>query len=294
MARPIIVVSGPDRGGLTAWLFTCWAVWLWGGRAVRATPRRGAPRARIDGLILGGGADVHPSRYVDTERPPPPLEEQLRRTPRRSKLRTVVGYLLAPFLYLLRLLFSSPHMGLDPARDELETELFKRALADGAPILGICRGAQLMNVQLGGTLHRGLETFYVEEPNPWSVLPRKLVRLYADSVLARTVRRSSMRVNSLHRQAVDRLGQGLRAVAVERNGVVQAVELAASGFCLGVQWHPEYLPQRPEQRRIFRALVRKAFRHAKRAELAHGARQTLAPVNTSGSSEPCRTKIARG
>jgi putative glutamine amidotransferase len=140
-------------------------------------------------------------------------------------------------------------------------------------------------VQLGGTLHRGLETFYVEEPNPWSVLPRKLVRLDADSVLAQTVRRSSMRVNSLHRQAVDRLGQGLRAVAVERNGVVQAVELDLPGFCVGVQWHPEYLPQRPEQRRIFRALVRKAFRHAKRAALSrraagHGARQQLGVERT--------------
>jgi putative glutamine amidotransferase len=267
MLRPIIVVSGPDRGGLMAWLFTWWAVWLWGGHALRATPRRGAPQGRFDGLILGGGADVHPSRYDDAEPPPPPLEVQLRRTPSRSKLRTVVGYLLAPFLYVLRRLFSSAHPGLDPARDELETALLKRALADGAPILGICRGAQLINVQLGGTLHRGLETFYVEEPNPWSVLPRKLVRLDAGSVLAQTVRRSSMRVNSLHRQAVDRLGEGLRAVAVERNGVVQAVELAMPGFCVGVQWHPEYLPQRPEQRRIFRALVRKAFRHAKRVAL---------------------------
>jgi len=275
-----------------AWLFTAFAVWLWGGHAVRATPKRGLRQGAMDGLILGGGADVHPSRYAEDE-PPPPLEEQLRRARGRSKVRTVIGHLLAPFLFLLRWAFSSKRVGLDPARDQLEIELLERALTTGAPILGICRGAQLLNVQLGGTLHRGLETFYVEEPNPWSVLPRKLVRLEADSVLARIVGRSVMRVNSLHRQAVDRLGQELRAVARERNGVVQAVELAVPAFCLGVQWHPEYLPHRLEQRRIFRALVRRAFRHA-RHNGRHGVRLALPPISSSGSSEPCRTKIASG
>jgi putative glutamine amidotransferase len=256
MARPVIGISGPDRGGWVAWLFTSLAVRMCGAHAVRITPERGAPR-EIDGLVLGGGADVSPTRYQRSD-PPPPLREALTGKRGRSKLRVLIGYVLAPLVYLVRLLLSAPRAGLDPARDELESGLLSHALREDLPVLGICRGAQLLNVQLGGTLHRGLEDFYVERPNRWTVLPRKQVRIELGSRLHSVLGVAKAAINSLHRQAVDRLGTGLRAVATEDNGVVQAVELAEHAFAIGVQWHPEYIPQRPEQRRLFRELVRAA------------------------------------
>jgi putative glutamine amidotransferase len=79
------------------------------------------------------------------------------------------------------------------------------------------------------------------------------------------------RVNALHRQGVDRLGNALRVAARDRNGIVQAIEHASLPFAVGVQWHPEYLPQIASQRAIFRALVREARTHL-RASTAAGVR----------------------
>ncbi|HEY6557236.1 MAG TPA: gamma-glutamyl-gamma-aminobutyrate hydrolase family protein [Polyangiaceae bacterium] len=261
MSRPLIGVSGPDRGGYPAWFFTSWTLRLAGGRPIRLTPSRGEPPPLLDALVLGGGADVDPLLYGDEE-VLPPLKPQIQGKSARSILRVLLGYIVAPLVYLIRRLFSVRHSGLDPARDALENELLKRAIRDGAPVLGICRGAQLINVHLGGTLHRDVATFYVESPNPWTVFPRKRVALEAGSHLAALLGRTHAVVNSLHRQAVGLLGNGLVASARERNGVVQGIETPEPSFLVGVQWHPEYMPQRPEQRRLFREFVRAAREHA--------------------------------
>jgi putative glutamine amidotransferase len=261
MSRPLIGVSGPDRGGSPAWFFAAWAIRFAGGRPLRLTPSRGAPDRALDALVLGGGADVDPLLYGDEE-VLPPLKPQIQGKSARSILRVLLGYVVAPIVYLIRRLFSVRHSGLDPARDALENELLKRAIRDGAPVLGICRGAQLINVHLGGTLHRDVATFYVESPNPWTVFPRKRVNLQPGSHLAELLGRTEAVVNSLHRQAVGLLGNGLVATARERNGVVQGIETPDPSFLVGVQWHPEYMPQRPEQRRLFREFVRAAREHA--------------------------------
>jgi len=261
MPRPLIGVSGPDRGGYPAWFFASCAIRCAGGRPLRLTPARGLPERMLDALILGGGADVDPARYGSHEKAPR-LAPQLKGKSARFKLRVLLGYLIAPLVYLLRRLFSARHGGIDPERDALETELLTRALRDGAPVLGICRGAQLINVHLGGTLHHDVASFYVETSNPWGVLPRKRVQLEPGSLLAGLLGRKRAIVNSLHRQAVDRLGKGLIVAAAESNGVVQGIE-HPERFLVGVQWHPEYLPQRPEQRRLFRELVQAAHDHAK-------------------------------
>lgn len=148
--------------------------------------------------------------------------------------------------------------GIDPARDELEQALLRDAERRGLPVLGICRGAQLMNVLAGGTLHRDLANFYREEPQPWTVLPRKRVEVEAGSRLAEVLGVSRPLVNSLHRQAVNDLGADLRVCARESNGVIQAIEHPERRFWLGVQWHPEFLPQETEQRRLFTKLVEAA------------------------------------
>ena len=251
MRRPLIGVTGPDRGGLAAWLATWLAVRRAGGRAVRITPRR--PHAGLvpDALIIGGGADVDPILYGAQH--VKLLQELEAVEPRR--VQRLLGLILYPLLWLLRRTLLTRFSGSDADRDRLEQTLIRDALERGVPLLGICRGMQLLNVVCGGTLHQGLEGFYEEHPQIRSVLPRKRVVLSEGSRLRDILGCANCAVNALHDQAIDRLGDGLQPVAREPSGVVQAVEHTGAPFAVGVQWHPEYLPQRRDQQALFRALV---------------------------------------
>ena len=280
--RPRIGISGPDAGGYPAWLAASWAVRVAGGRPVRVRPRSGLPEEPLDGLIVGGGADVDPSHYGEHRSEAPPVEEEMRGRSLRSRLRALAGYVVSPFFYLIRRLFAVKLGGLDEGRDALEMALLERAHERGAPVLGICRGAQLMNVFRGGSLHQDLTSFYTESPNPWTVFPRKTVNVEANSSLARALGRTRCRVNSLHRQAVDQLGDGLHAVGIEETGVVQAIEAAGERFFVGVQWHPEYLPQRWEQRRLFSVFVD----HARRCATQRSSGSVVEGAQELGSDLP--------
>ena len=162
--------------------------------------------------------------------------------------------MLAFLVNCLRVVFRVQSTGLDPARDELEFELLAEVEEQGKPILGICRGEQLMNVHRGGSLHTELSAFYVQEANPRSIRPVKKVSVKSKSRLHEILSADDCTVNSLHNQAVADLGDGVQVSAVEPSGVVQAIE-KAPGFWLGVQWHPEYMPQSKPQRQLFRSLV---------------------------------------
>lgn len=251
MYRPLIGITGPDRGGLAAWWFTAFAVRRAGGRPIRIRSGRPHPGPGLDGLIIGGGADVSPGLYGQARRLP--LEEL---TDRGSPgWRRLLGLLLFPLVWLLRRLLTKKKGGLDPARDALEGGLIDHALVAHVPMLGICRGMQLINVRRGGSLHQSLEGFYDEYPQIRSVLPRKRVLLEPDSKLRRILGRDECRVNALHRQAIASAGQGLVAVAREASGIVQGYEATDRPWLIGVQWHPEYLPQRASQRALFESLV---------------------------------------
>lgn len=252
--RPRIGITGPDRGGLAAWIMTARAIRSAGGRPVRITPTRHPPRGRLDGLILGGGADVDPGLYGQDRL-------HLMREIEASEPATgqrLLAFMLYPLLWLLRRLLRTKHHGGDQARDRLETDLIRRALADELPVMGICRGMQLLNVVHGGSLHQDLEGFYREIPRVHSILPRKTITLDPGSRLAALTGPAPLAVNALHHQAVDRPGRGLHAVAREPSGLVQAIEASGPHFLLGVQWHPEYLPQKVRHQRLFRGLVRAA------------------------------------
>jgi putative glutamine amidotransferase len=138
--------------------------------------------------------------------------------------------------------------------------LIGEAVARRLPVLGVCRGAQLLNVHFGGSLHRDLAGFYREDPETRTILPHKRIVITPGTRLARLLDHETRRVNALHRQAIDRLGRGVRVAARDRNGIVQAIEHESLPFVIGVQWHPEYLPQVPEQRELFRELVAQAKR----------------------------------
>lgn len=214
--RPLIAVTGPDAAVALAWRFTHFNVWLAGGLAVRLTPAQPAPPQRFDAIVVGGGSDIDPALYSGLD---------------------------------------DGRVRLDRARDAFEMRMLDAAMEAGIPILGICRGAQLLNVVLGGNLHQDLRRLRTRTSNRRTPLPRKTVHIEAGSSLAAILQTDRCRVNSLHHQAVNRTGDGLRVVARDLDGIAQAIEDPRQRFRLGLQWHPEYLPYQARQRRVFRHLV---------------------------------------
>ena len=216
--RPVVGVTGPNRGGLAAWLFTALAVYRAGGRPLRIRPARPHPIDRVDALIIGGGADVSPALYGQHRHLA--MGELADRGARGW--RRALGYVLFPLLWLARRLLTKRHGGLDPDRDALEAGLIEQAIESRLPMLGICRGMQLINVARSGSLHQSLEGFYDEYPAIRSVLPRKRVDLVPGSRLGGILGCGSCRVNALHSQAVCKLGRGLRVAARDTGGMIQA------------------------------------------------------------------------
>ena len=151
---------------------------------------------------------------------------------------------------------------IDAKRDAFEFGLFDRAHRHRLPILGICRGIQMINVKFGGTLYQDLNSEAPVEREHMQSAPRPepthVVTLTdPESRLAGTFK-GSCRVNSLHRQAIKRLGRGLKVTAHSEDGLVEAVESAdAYPFLIAVQWHPEEMVDRPEPRKLFEKFVAK-------------------------------------
>lgn len=176
---------------------------------------------RLDGLLLSGGGDIAPHAYG-----------------------------------------GRPHetiYAVSEERDAFEFALTRAALArDDFPLLCICRGTQVLNVVCGGTLHEHVpERFGERVPHrrPPRLSAHHSVRIEPASRLAAIVGTTSADVCSWHHQAIDRVGDGLRAVAWAEDGVIEAVEHVRHPHCLGVQWHPELEPGESAHRTLFAVLL---------------------------------------
>ena len=177
--------------------------------------------ARLDGLLLSGGPDLAPAAYD-----------------------------------------AQPHAELgatEPGLDAFEYAVVREALRVELPILGICRGAQALNVACGGTLHQHLPDVVgdavVHRQAEDGRRPTHVVDVVAGSRLARVLGTTRLRVNSFHHQAVDRLGAGLRVCGRAPDGTIEAIEDPVRSFVMAVQWHAETLVGAAAQMALFEELV---------------------------------------
>ncbi len=154
--------------------------------------------------------------------------------------------------------------GVDEARDTIELALTRAAAESGMPFLGICRGLQVANVALGGTLYTDIldqapNALNHSYENPDALIERTYlvhaVQVEAGSCVNEVMGKTQLQVNSLHHQAIKDLAPALRAVAFAPDGIIEAVELPGHPFALAVQWHPEWLTDQAPTRRLFKAFV---------------------------------------
>ncbi len=203
-----------------------------GGAALILPPYLERPLLRaafegIDGLILSGGGDIHPSAFEE--------EDQ--------------GLLWR----------------VDEKRDQAELSLARWALTDDLPVLAICRGIQVLNVASGGTLIQDIPTRVPNALSHSCVAGRPLpkiahtVNVEPDTRLASLIGAGQIDVNSAHHQAADGVGDDLLITARAPDGVIEGLEAPDRRFCIGVQWHPEVMVEHaPPMRRLFEGLIEAA------------------------------------
>ncbi len=154
---------------------------------------------------------------------------------------------------------NSDKVSLKNTRTQFEYAILQGAIARNMPILGICGGQQLLNVVLGGSLIQHIpdgfphSTILHEQPNPRNQVSHH-VKITAGSLLANIVKQAEIMVNSAHHQAVEVVASGVIVNAIAPDGVIEGIEYGAHPFCIGVQWHPEFLIT-PADQAIYAAFI---------------------------------------
>ena len=182
----------------------------------------------LDGVLFTGGGDVQPERYG-------------------AEPNTLVRE-------------------TDPDRDRVEISLLQDCLPGRKPFLGICRGLQLINVAMGGSLYEDLQVqypgaqrhqYFPEKPRSY---PAHRVQINSESHLASVLGTTQTEVNSLHHQGIRQLAESLSASAYAPDGLIEAFELPDYPFGLAVQWHPEWMEEHEAMQALFQAFVKAALR----------------------------------
>jgi putative glutamine amidotransferase len=191
------------------------------------TEGRGSLFQRLDGILFSGGGDIDPQRFGAPARPG--LEE------------------------------------VAEDRDVLELDLLRMSTSNGKPFLGICRGCQLVNVGLGGTLHTHLPDDIESPINHQQAGSERLLLVHSVEIEDGTQLReilgvTSLMVNSHHHQGLKDIAPPVRVAGRASDGLVEAIEVPDHSFGLAVQWHPEWLTDQPPTRRLFRSFVEAAAR----------------------------------
>jgi putative glutamine amidotransferase len=206
---------------------------------------------RLDGLLIPGGVDINPAEYGEAVR---------------------------------------PECGnLDPARDRVELQLVRWAIADGKPVLGLCRGLQIINVAQGGTMWQDLASqnpaFHKHDFFPTAGYERDHlaheVSIVPGTRLSQLLESTRCPVNSMHHQGIKQLGEALQVSATADDRLIEAIEGTGASFLVGVQWHPEVFEMAdPHTRHLFGGFIRAAVAWA----VAQGSTTREAPSGSTGSS----------
>lgn len=217
MAKPLIGVCLPNKGNFFAFLFIKLNLKIQGALCVRLRPsKNNIDFKRLDGLILSGGNDIDPTLYGAPK--------------------------------------DAHNTELDKKRDTFELDMIDKAYSEELPILGICRGAQLINIYFKGNLHAkilDLDEYLIHQN---SIFPIKEAKVKKESSLHKTVEEDEILINSIHNQAINKVGKDLK-VSSKHKSIIESIEKKDYPFLLALQWHPEYLIYLKEHRKIFEKFV---------------------------------------
>lgn len=191
-------------------------------------------KAYFDAVMAAGGLPVMLASTVDKDLI-------------RSYLKNIDGLLLSGGIDIDPINYSKDNSEIpgnfNSERDIFEIEILKEASEKNLPILGICRGCQLINVASGGTLIQDIYEFdsncYPHKPEQMRSHLAHSIKLKDNSILSRTTDQKEIMVNSIHHQAVDQIGSDLNVTGISDDGIIESIENAKKEFLIGVQWHPE-------------------------------------------------------
>lgn len=216
MDQPIIAITGPEKGALLPRWLVAFAIKLYGGVPKQLYPHHASNIPAFDGVVITGGHDIEPVLYAAE----PEIEPNY-----------------------------------DAARDAFESKIIRLALDQRCPILGICRGAQLLNVSRGGNLFQQIKFQRQKTSNRWTALPLKTLCPQEKGLIPQLFTGRKIKINSLHNQAIDQLGEDLAVTARDLDNIIQSIEDLDKPFVIGTQWHPEFLLYQKPQRQLFKRLV---------------------------------------
>lgn len=224
MTRPRIAILGRFAEGTTVTRYRglvtaqalADAVWAAGGEPLTFLPVEGSDwnerMQGVDGILMPGGGDIDPTSYA-----PEATSDEI--------------------------------YGVDPKQDAVDFSLVKWAIENAVPMLAICRGCQLVNVALGGTLVQHMDDDHRHKVHPVTVTAGEELGFTADVVES----------SCYHHQAIDKVGAGLEVIATSEDGVVEAVKIPSKAWAYGVQWHPEdNWAENDQQLALFKRFVAEA------------------------------------